>query len=308
MLLKSIKFCVLIPKVQPRMGINAMKDTEETELDIDIDDIGTILKSSRLKSKKSLEDISSELCIRKIYLTALEEGDYETLPPIPYGVGYVRTYARYLGLNPERAVKLYKDASIVEENTKIEEITEEPEANKSNKWHIIIGVLALVFVYGIWNLSKKDNTENIVFVQDETAMIQEAVSSEVENIISQEKSDALDSPVIEETKKEIAKDVVTDKKEEIAPKSKPENDTTVVADKDKIVIEVTGETWIELKDKNKVYLQGVFHKGDKKTVNYAKNMFITVGRPQNIKISVKGVLKNIVAKNRKSNIPVDSLN
>jgi len=37
-------------------------------------------------------------------------------------------------------------------------------------------------------------------------------------------------------------------------------------------------------------------------------MFITVGRPQNIKISVKGVLKNIVAKNRKSNIPVDSLN
>ena len=72
-----------------------MENTEE--LDIDIDDIGTILKSSRLKSKKSMEEISSELCIRKIYLTALEESDYETLPPIPYGVGYVRTYARYRG-------------------------------------------------------------------------------------------------------------------------------------------------------------------------------------------------------------------
>ena len=50
-----------------------MENTEE--LEIDIDDIGTILKSSRLKQKKSLEDVSSDLCIRKIYLTALEEGD-----------------------------------------------------------------------------------------------------------------------------------------------------------------------------------------------------------------------------------------
>ena len=98
-----------------------MTDTEDLETDIDIDDIGTILKSSRLKSKKSMEEISSELCIRKIYLTALEEGDYETLPPIPYGVGYVRTYARYLGLNPERAVQLYKSASIREEPKEAEE-------------------------------------------------------------------------------------------------------------------------------------------------------------------------------------------
>ena len=78
-----------------------------------------------------MEEISSELCIRKIYLTALEEGDYETLPPIPYGVGYVRTYARYLGLNPDRAVKLYKDASKIEEDkNEIENIV--PEKNKSN--------------------------------------------------------------------------------------------------------------------------------------------------------------------------------
>ena len=111
------------------MKVGNMEKTED--LEIDIDDIGTILKSSRLKSKKTLEDISSELCIRKIYLTALEEGDYETLPPIPYGVGYVRTYARYLGLNPERAVKLYKSASIVEEQ-KEEQEENVPEVNNAN--------------------------------------------------------------------------------------------------------------------------------------------------------------------------------
>lgn len=287
-----------------------MKNTEETELDIDIDDIGTILKSSRLKSKKSLEDISSELCIRKIYLTALEEGDYETLPPVPYGVGYVRTYARYLGLNPERAVKLYKDASVVGENTKADEIIEQPEANKSNRWHIIIGVLALFVIYGVWSVSSSDNAiKDVVFVQDEAVALQEAVSSEVENALSQVESNPAKSPVIEEAKKEIAQEDLAEKKEEIVAKTEPEeNNAKIVEETNKIVIEVTGETWIELKGKNKVYLQGVFHKGDRKAVDYVKNMFITVGRPQNIKIYVKGNEKNIVAKNRKSNIPVDSLN
>lgn len=287
-----------------------MKDTEETELNIDIDDIGTILKSSRLKSKKSLEDISSELCIRKIYLVALEEGDYETLPPIPYGVGYVRTYARYLGLNPERAVKLYKDASIVDENSKVEEIEITPEVNKSNKWHMIIAVFALFVIYGVWSLSTKDSAiKDVVMVQDETTTLQEAVSSEVENALSQTEAAQSESPIIEGAKKEIAQNAISDKKEELEIKSKPkETNVKATAETDKIVIEVIGETWMELKDKNKVYIQGVFHKGDRKVANYVKNMFITVGRPQNIKIYVKGKEKNIVAKNRKSNIPVDSLN
>jgi len=280
-----------------------MKNIEEAELDIDIDDIGTILKSSRLKSKKSLEDISSELCIRKIYLTALEEGDYETLPPIPYGVGYVRTYARYLGLNPERAVKLYKDASVVEENTKTEEEVLEPEVNKSNKWHIIIGAFSLIILCGIWNFYANNNaTFNIPVIQDEIAVTQEPVVKE-EKIISEPK---VAEPVVEE---KVAEESVTEKKEEKEVKNKPEETTVkATAEANKIVIEVIGETWIELRDKNKVYVQGVFHEGAKKVVNYAKNMFITVGRPQNIKIYVKGVEKNIVAKNRKSNIPVDSLN
>ena len=106
-----------------------MDEIKETE--IDVEDVGTILKSGRLKSKKSLEEISSELCIRKIYLTALEEGDYETLPPIPYGVGYVRTYARYLGLSPERVVKLYKAAFQTEESDHEEELPPVPEEASS---------------------------------------------------------------------------------------------------------------------------------------------------------------------------------
>ena len=170
------------------MKVGNMEKTED--LEIDIDDIGTILKSSRLKSKKTLEDISSELCIRKIYLTALEEGDYETLPPIPYGVGYVRTYARYLGLNPERAVKLYKSASIVDEQKEEQEETA-PEINRVNNRHIVASILVLLFVYGLWHLLSSKKVEEMPVVDtpveavvDESVNNSSVVDAEIEVNIS----------------------------------------------------------------------------------------------------------------------------
>ena len=45
----------------------------------------------------------------------------------------------------------------------------------------------------------------------------------------------------------------------------------------------------------------------KKKIDYVENMFISVGRPYNVKVIVKGVEKNIIAKRRKMNIPLDSL-
>lgn len=279
-----------------------MENTEE--LDIDIDDIGTILKSSRLKQKKSMEEISSELCIRKIYLTALEEGDYETLPPIPYGVGYVRTYARYLGLNPERAVKLYKAASIVEENSE-EENKEVSEVNKSGGRHIIAGIIALALLYAGWSLyssaTEPESHENIkedILVEDEAS--NESVSQVVVDEIGE--SSVVDpvQTVIEEEPAEELQTPSADEQTAVQEEAK-------TIENNKVLLEFSGESWVELKDKNKVYFQGVFHKGDKKEVDYADNLFLSVGRPHNVVVYIKGDKKNILVKRRKMNIPLDSL-
>ncbi len=267
-----------------------MEKTED--LEIDIDDIGTILKSSRLKSKKTLEDISSELCIRKIYLTALEEGDYETLPPIPYGVGYVRTYARYLGLNPERAVKLYKSASIVEEQ-KEEQEESTPEIAKANNKHIVVSILVLLFVYAIWCIFSSKKVEEATVVDSAIEVVTE------ENI---------DNNVAVDVSSEVQLDVENEEviiEDNVAEETEENNEVAEV--KDSVIVEFLGESWVELRDKNKVYFQGVFHKGDKKEIDYVENMFISVGRPYNVKVIVKSVEKNIIAKRRKMNIPLDSL-
>lgn len=287
-----------------------MEKTED--LDIDIEDIGTILKSSRLKQKKSMEDISSELCIRKIYLTALEEGDYDTLPPIPYGVGYVRCYARYLGLNSERAVKLYKAASEAKDNIE-EEKKDTPEVNKSSSRHIVLGILALAAIYGGWcwytfsmapkmseGVSQEETLSEDVQIQEITEETEEIAQ---ENEITDENLEITTTiEEVQETKISIDQTLIPEetvvKEEVLTPK----------IDKDMVIVEFIGESWVELKDKNKVYFQGVFHLGDKKEIKYTDNLFISVGRPENVKVYVNGAEKDILAKRRKSNIPIDSLN
>lgn len=278
-----------------------MENTED--LDINIEDIGTILKSSRLKQKKTLEDISSELCIRKIYLTALEEGDYETLPPIPYGVGYVRCYARYLGLNPERAVKLYKAASVAREEVE-EETQETPEVNKSSSKHIVAGVLALVAIYGGWSWYAHSTAPEVIESIQEEIVPEETQTQEVteETVASDENTDSS-----AETENKITETQTALPQTPVAEEQPIEKSVSEIA-KDKVIIEFVGESWVELKDKNKVYFQGVFHQGDKKEIKYTDNLFLSVGRPENVKVYVKGAEKDVLAKRRKSNIPLDSLN
>ena len=265
-----------------------MENTQD--LDIDVEDIGTILKSSRLKQKKSMEEISSELCIRKIYLTALEEGDYETLPPVPYGVGYVRTYARYLGLNPERAVKLYK-AAFEQTDEPEEENKETPEVNKSSRRHIVAGILALALIYSGWyalTIASKpvENTsKEKISLEEKVApetIDEPAIVEPIQNVdmLPADETSALVESIVPETEAVIEQTPITETVEEPAP-AIPE---------DKVIVEFVGESWVELKDKKKVYFQGVFH------------------RPQNDKVYVKGAEKDIVAKRRKMNIPLDSLN
>ncbi len=279
-----------------------MENTED--LEIDIDDIGTILKSSRLKQKKSMEEISSELCIRKIYLTALEEGDYETLPPVPYGVGYVRTYARYLGLNPERAVKLYKSASVVEENNE-EDNKEVSEVNKSGGRHIIAGIIALAMLYGGWSLySSNTETELSESVKEDILAEDEPLTESINQEVS---GDTVESSTVNPEQTVVTP--LADEENLLTPAEEqtPVQEEPQAVENNKVLLEFTGESWVELKDKNKVYFQGVFHKGDKKEIEYADNLFLSVGRPRNVTVYVKGDKKDILVKRRKMNIPLDSL-
>ena len=69
--------------------------------------LGGQLRAERERRGAVLEQVSEATKIRKTYLEALEAHDWKALPADVFTRGYVRTYAQYLGLDPEHLLKVY---------------------------------------------------------------------------------------------------------------------------------------------------------------------------------------------------------
>ena len=65
--------------------------------------LGDVMRGERATLGKSLLDIQRELKIKAAYIAAIENADPSAFETQGFVAGYVRSYARYLGLDPEWA-------------------------------------------------------------------------------------------------------------------------------------------------------------------------------------------------------------
>lgn len=66
--------------------------------------IGNRLQKARRLKKVNISLAARDLCIPQKYLHAFEKNDTSSLPEPIYAVGFIRTYADYLGLDPDPLV------------------------------------------------------------------------------------------------------------------------------------------------------------------------------------------------------------
>ncbi|MBT8413987.1 MAG: DUF4115 domain-containing protein [Boseongicola sp.] len=69
--------------------------------------LGDIMRGERATLGKSLLDVQRELKIKANYIAAIENTDASAFETPGFIAGYVRSYARYLGLDPEWAFKTF---------------------------------------------------------------------------------------------------------------------------------------------------------------------------------------------------------
>jgi transcriptional regulator with XRE-family HTH domain len=74
-------------------------------------DIGNLLQAAREERHWSLADVANQLHIRKSYLEALEAGDMNLLPGLPYAKGYLIRYAGFLKLDTVEVMRRFDFAT-----------------------------------------------------------------------------------------------------------------------------------------------------------------------------------------------------
>ncbi|WP_292020454.1 RodZ domain-containing protein [Maritimibacter sp. UBA3975] len=104
--------------------------------------LGDVMRGERATLGKSLLDVQRELKIKATYISAIENADVTAFETPGFIAGYVRSYARYLGLDPEWAFKVFcresgfetahglsPSASIVAKPEKVRDPDSDPLAN-----------------------------------------------------------------------------------------------------------------------------------------------------------------------------------
>lgn len=70
--------------------------------------LGEKLAKKRISLGFDLKEIEKAIRIRWKYIEAIENGRYDVLPPDVYVRGFIRNYASYLKLDPEKVMRLYE--------------------------------------------------------------------------------------------------------------------------------------------------------------------------------------------------------
>ncbi len=307
-----------------------IKETDQQQEEIQT--VGAMLREARLKAGKSEDDIAGELCIRKVYVTAIEEMDYANIPPRPFGIGFIRAYAEAVGLNSDRIVSSYQQSFHESKEEKISERVANTSSSKPRFKHIFFGICGLAALFVIWSvlpLSEpvEDFQEDVADVIPEPVIVAEETATD-ENVNTEESVDAEEPDEIEnteevievddeqpaETLQDIVAEIDNDEPEaeveetvaEVVEEA-PEEAEETATQFHKMRMVLNGPSWVEIKKGDKTVLRGsVYKRGFSYDIPQEEGLTITVGRPRSATFYVDDKPVKVVSVMNSKHVSLDS--
>jgi cytoskeleton protein RodZ len=132
--------------------------------------LGARLKKEREQRKITLDDISLSTKIAPRFLVAIEEEQFDQLPGGIFNKGFVRSYARYLGIDENQAVADYVAATTTAlpespqgeiPERKVPEVRQRGsgDATAGIPWEMLaVGLLIIAFGFAVWGFHSREKT------------------------------------------------------------------------------------------------------------------------------------------------------
>jgi cytoskeleton protein RodZ len=238
--------------------------------------VGEELREARNALGVSLEDAAAQLRINKRYLQALEEGRVKDLPGAAYAVGFVRSYATALGLDPDEAVRRFRDVSGTAVTKSGDLVFPEPVPRRGIPTGVLaaLGLALAMGGYIAW-YQWSGRGERVV---DAVPPLPPRLERAVETPDTQETPAA---PVV------------------VAPAPAPAPAPVPVAappppvidpDKPRVVIRAKGESWVQIRDNpgNRVLTDRVLRAGEIIEIPNRPGIVLTTGKAESLDILVDG--------------------
>ena len=93
----------------------------------------------------TLEDVERDTHVSRRYLAALENEDFTIFPAPVYARGFLRTYSRYLGLNPDELIRIFPNGDLTVDITPLPTVARPPAELINVNW-LVAGLVAIFLI------------------------------------------------------------------------------------------------------------------------------------------------------------------
>src|SRR5262245_19996750 len=113
--------------------------------------VGELMRLTRERLGHELQTVANQLRIRLSYLEAIEDARFKDLPGTTYAVGFVRSYADYLGLDGADIVRRFREeAARIHGQTKLVLPALTAEGKLPRAAALLVSAVGLAVLYGAW--------------------------------------------------------------------------------------------------------------------------------------------------------------
>jgi cytoskeleton protein RodZ len=239
--------------------------------------VGTMLKAERERLGLSREQITEKTRMRTQVVEAIENEAWGSLPPPVFVRGFLRAYAKVLGIRQEAVIELYAKSVPSESPGQTPHL--EPSRNRRRRtWLVLLLLALLAAVYGTWHFYPSQQVDQ--GPHEPSAPSQPAVVSP--------------PPVrpVEEPVKQEAAPVQSPSQE--TPPSLPAGETPVRdrADEGDGRLSLTGivkeRTWLRIKIDGKEEKEYLFQAGSKPQWKGKESFYMIIGNAGGIDFDLNG--------------------
>ncbi len=118
-------------------------------------DLADILRTTREARGWTLDQVADMTRVRRAYLQAFEQAAYDILPPRAFAIGYVKAYAKALGLDEETLADMYKrDVSEPQGRLHAPSGASLEDVKPNYRMYIMVAV-GLVVAVVVWNVVQR---------------------------------------------------------------------------------------------------------------------------------------------------------
>ena len=223
-------------------------------------EIGNTLRESRVRRNLTLQQVEEDTKIRVKYVQAMENEDWDVMPGATYVKGFLRTYATYLGLDPNIMIDEYRSRGVAPAAERHEpfggsSVIGKPRSHRGRNTIVFVAVICLLVLAVIYVLGMNSDKD----AEPPTKPGALGITSPSPT------ASKSPSPKASATVKPGLRDVVT-------------------------VEAVDGECWIQVRrdDESGIVLySGTLQKGDRKSFK-GKALWIRIGNPSVVALTIEG--------------------